>query len=60
MPKKGNYNHDYYKVRGKEPGNQDVIPEKNIQEMEAQTKPARKRAANRKPSTSGSASRKKG
>jgi peptide chain release factor subunit 1 len=29
MPKKGNYNHDYYTVRGKEPGNQDVMPEKN-------------------------------
>jgi hypothetical protein len=28
VPKKGNYNHDYYKVRGKEPGNQDAQPER--------------------------------
>jgi hypothetical protein len=32
MPKKGNYNHDYYKLRGKEPGNQDVQPEQTRKE----------------------------
>ena len=32
MPKKGNYNHDYYKVRGKEPGNQDAQPERTRKE----------------------------
>jgi hypothetical protein len=32
VPKKGNYNHDYYKVRGKEPGNQDAEPERTRKE----------------------------
>ena len=32
MPKKGNYNQDYYKLRGREPGNQDVLPERTRQE----------------------------
>ena len=34
MPKKGNYNQDYYKLRGKEPGYQDVLPERERQEYE--------------------------
>jgi hypothetical protein len=52
MPKKGNYNQDYYKVRGKEPGNQDVFPEK--------TKAAPKRSAARKPKAQKSTTRKAG
>jgi len=32
VPKKGNYNHDYYKIRGKEPGNQDAQPERTRKE----------------------------
>src|SRR5688572_3245732 len=60
MPKKGNYNHDYYKIRGKEPGNQDVMAEKNIKEVAEQTKPARKRATNRKANASNPISPKKG
>jgi hypothetical protein len=34
MPKKGNYNQDYYKLRGKAPGNEDVLPERERQEYE--------------------------
>ena len=32
MPKKGNYNQDYYKIAGKEPGGSDILPEKARQE----------------------------
>ena len=38
MPKKGNYNHDYYRVRGKEPGNQDAQPERTRKEYAAARK----------------------
>jgi peptide chain release factor subunit 1 len=57
MPKKGNYNHDYYKVRGKEPGNQDVMPDKNRQEV---NNTAIKQGRSRKPKVEKSVSRKTG
>jgi peptide chain release factor subunit 1 len=60
MPKRGNYNHDYYKVRGKEPGNQDVMPEKNQQELVSQTNIAASQGRSRKPKVQKSVSRKTG
>lgn len=48
MPKKGNYNQDYYKLRGKEPGYQDVLPERERQEYELMHKEATSRGG-RKP-----------
>jgi hypothetical protein len=44
MPKKGNYNHDYYKLRGKEPGN---VPRESQEESTARG--TRETAAKRKP-----------
>jgi hypothetical protein len=44
VPKKGNYNQDHYKIRGKEPGNQDIQPERTRQEYEiARRKPGLRR-----------------
>ena len=60
MPKKGNYNHDYYKVRGKEPGNQDVMPEKNKRELVSQTNTGTRQGRSRKPKVQKSISRKTG
>jgi hypothetical protein len=49
VPKKGNYNQDHYKVRGKEPGNQDVETERARQEYGTQEKAGVKRATKKEP-----------
>ena len=49
MPKKGNYNHDYYKVRGKEPGNQDFLPDESHKEPAWQNTATPKAPKRRKP-----------
>ena len=55
MPKKGNYNQDYYKIAGKEPGASDVLPEEARQEYGIEReklgkgKPGRSKQRPRKP-----------
>jgi peptide chain release factor subunit 1 len=49
MPKKGNYNHDYYKVRGKEPGHQEVVSKTDTDVKQGRTrKPKGQKSTTRK------------